>query len=203
MLPMLRLACRGWDRADWADTYYPADLPPDWRLRYLANDADGVLLTPALYATAAADADCPPEDWADEVPADFRFFLAADSQRLAATDPAPVPVELAALLGSHWGGTLYADPSAAPRTDARDLYAYMLATPVDGVSQLWTDRAAARALARVELAAPSPRAVRILLEALTSRLSDCRELWLLIDGPDNSPRQLQDFRVVGDLLGFA
>ena len=203
MLPILRLACRGWDRADWADTYYPADLPPDWRLRYLANDADGVLLPPALYAAAAADADCPPADWADEVPADFRFFLAADRRRPAATDATPEPAALAALLGSHWGGTLYADPSEPQHTDARDLYARVLATPVDGVSQLWADRAAARALARVELAAPSPRAVRTLLEALTCRLSDCRELWLLIDGPDNSPRQLQDFRVVGDLLGFA
>ena len=34
----LLLGTQGWQRAEWIGSYYPADLPPDWRLAYYAND---------------------------------------------------------------------------------------------------------------------------------------------------------------------
>ena len=34
----------GWERDGWAETYYPADLPTEWRLAYYANDCGCVLL---------------------------------------------------------------------------------------------------------------------------------------------------------------
>jgi hypothetical protein len=54
----------GWQRADWDGSYYPDDLPAEWRLAFYANDCDCVLLRPAhddgdalVAALAELDAD--------------------------------------------------------------------------------------------------------------------------------------------------
>jgi hypothetical protein len=36
----LHVGVVGWCRPAWCQAYYPEDLPPEWRLAYLANDAD-------------------------------------------------------------------------------------------------------------------------------------------------------------------
>jgi hypothetical protein len=43
------LGTAGWERPDWRDAYYPADLPAEWRLAYYANDCDCLLLSAAEW----------------------------------------------------------------------------------------------------------------------------------------------------------
>jgi hypothetical protein len=50
----LLLGTVGWQRADWLAGYYPADLPPDWRLAYYANDCGCVMLPTAGWCAVAA-----------------------------------------------------------------------------------------------------------------------------------------------------
>jgi len=73
----LLLGTVGWQRADWLNDYYPADLPVEWRLAYYANDCGCVLLPPNIW--------CPAEDAAadslaealQEAPESLWLFLEA------------------------------------------------------------------------------------------------------------------------------
>jgi len=37
-LAELVVGARGWEHAQWLETYYPDDLPEDWQLDYYANE---------------------------------------------------------------------------------------------------------------------------------------------------------------------
>jgi len=65
----LKLGCYGWNQAHWGGSYYPEDLPEDWRLSYYANDY-GCVLVPADYCLHDDI-----EDWLDEVHEAFRFYF--------------------------------------------------------------------------------------------------------------------------------
>ena len=68
----LLLGTTGWRRPDWDQAYYPEDLPPDWHLAYLANDADCVLLPESTWRVASAPG------WLaqlDEAPPELLFLL--------------------------------------------------------------------------------------------------------------------------------
>ncbi len=66
-------AC-GWDHSLWQDNFYPEDLPKDWRLTYYANEFAAVLVPQEKWR--AADVDY--EQWAEDVPEDFRFYFVTD-----------------------------------------------------------------------------------------------------------------------------
>jgi hypothetical protein len=93
----LIVGARGWDHAGWHDTFYPEDLPEDWRLSYYANEFAGVLLPEALWRVTGPETI---SGWCDDVPDDFLFFLESlgghASDRLAAV--------YRDLFGTHWGG---------------------------------------------------------------------------------------------------
>lgn len=65
----LLIGCRGWEQPGWAQTFYPDDLPADWRLTYYANQFRVVLVPPErLVASDAALA-----DWVADTDEGFRF----------------------------------------------------------------------------------------------------------------------------------
>lgn len=54
----LLIGCRDWEQPAWAQTFYPDDLPADWRLTYYANQFRVVLVPPErLVASDVALAD--------------------------------------------------------------------------------------------------------------------------------------------------
>jgi hypothetical protein len=62
----------GWDPAPDEMSFYPDGLPPEWRLTYLANELDGLLVAAPEWCSAD------PRligQWRLDVPARFRFFL--------------------------------------------------------------------------------------------------------------------------------
>lgn len=74
-LPDLLVTTRGWQHPDWDSSFYPDDMPDDWRLSYFANNFAGVLVSAEEcekldIATAQA--------WLDELEGDFDFYLEAD-----------------------------------------------------------------------------------------------------------------------------
>jgi len=88
------LGARGWQRPDWTGTYYPDDLPPEWRLAFYANDFTGVLVPASDWRDLPLDAVAA---WKDEVPEGFVFFFETD-------DDTPPPIELTETLGETFGG---------------------------------------------------------------------------------------------------
>jgi hypothetical protein len=70
------IVVRGWDPPGWVDTFYPEDLPQEWRLTYFSNEFPAVLVP--LSRWMAPDAERL-GDWANNVHSRFRFYLELES----------------------------------------------------------------------------------------------------------------------------
>ncbi len=62
----------GWEHPDWNGSFYPEDLPEDWRLAYYATQFRSVFV-PAEYWARASDREL--AVWVEETRPEFRFVL--------------------------------------------------------------------------------------------------------------------------------
>ena len=67
----VRVGALGWQHAHWQDSFYPVDLPEDWRLSFYANEYSVVLLAESDWNSAEVDF----ADWIEDVPPGFQFYL--------------------------------------------------------------------------------------------------------------------------------
>lgn len=70
----------GWQHPEWLQTYYPDDLPEEWRLSYYSNEFP-VVLVPARDWRAASAATV--AQWCEDVHGGFRFYLEVTVDALA------------------------------------------------------------------------------------------------------------------------
>lgn len=98
----LRYGARGWEHPGWAGTFYPDDLPPQWRLAYYANEFATVLVPWERWIGAPA---AELAGWVEETGERFRFLLEVADAGRAAGRP-----EAAAALGPRFGGWVPAGP---------------------------------------------------------------------------------------------
>lgn len=165
------VGARGWQHGEWARTYYPADLPAEWRLSYYANDFSGVMVAEREWRPAS------PEElrqWRRDTPEGFGFFLET-------ADPgAPDAVRAAGALRSRLAGfvsvggpappgglaaiPLPADPGAGPRI--------LLLTPED----LADRRLLGRQLTAIARQAVPPRALIVSPTAGATAIAELRLL---------------------------
>jgi uncharacterized protein YecE (DUF72 family) len=121
------LGAIGWDHASWIGTFYPEDLPPEWRLNYYSTAFDCVYLPYATWQAAALEALA---EWRHDTLEQFRFLLEAppapseaDTARIAALG------EKAVLVHPYRGPPLvWLEPDANLRQLAQTLQA-LEATP--------------------------------------------------------------------------
>ena len=71
----IRVGTCGWDQLHWQGSFFPDDLPDDWRLSYYANEFSTVLVPEDEWQ--AEDVDF--EQWADDVPDGFKFYFLTSS----------------------------------------------------------------------------------------------------------------------------
>ena len=103
----------GWSYKEWKGSFYPADLPADDMLRYYGTRLPAVEINNSFYRI-------PKEkvllEWADQVPADFRFVLKASRRithinRLANEDGTlEYFLRTINVLGERLGPTLFQCP---------------------------------------------------------------------------------------------
>ena len=78
----IKVGSYGWQSASLLQSFYPPDLPEDWRLSFYANEFSSVLVPADVWCAAELDI----EEWQD-VPEHFSFYLQqadeACSERLA------------------------------------------------------------------------------------------------------------------------
>jgi hypothetical protein len=99
-----------WNRPDWGETYFPPDLPQDWRLAYFATQFEAVLVPAAAWEATPLEV---LTQWAEEVPAHFRFYRE--------TRPGCAPAVLyraSSALGDRYTGRITASPSAQVSGDS-------------------------------------------------------------------------------------
>jgi len=74
------VAAYGWEHPGWSGSYYPEDLPDDWRLDFYANEFRAVVVPAARWRADAAEAAVA---WYEDTPAGFNFFLEVPSEEAA------------------------------------------------------------------------------------------------------------------------
>jgi hypothetical protein len=172
----------GWERTDWQQNYYPTDLPAEWRLSYLANDADCVLLPAQAWYHGLSSAAAARLDAAlSEAPEGLSFLLAVTA------DAPPPSAALARFAGRNAGLLVEGDPLLPrdlPRWQATGAGSWV---GEDGSTvSIWH-------LASTDLGEWRRRA-----ESL-----DSNQHALLLDGPAASPASVIELRTLLQLLGLA
>lgn len=185
--PRLRFGTLDWRHAQWAEHYYPGDLPEDWRLGYYANELGAVLLPPQAWRGESPDGLAA---WADEVHAGFRFYLIADAGADAGAQQAQ-----AVALGERLGALLW------PSAPAPAGLAALLPDLPERV-RAWGDQEGVR-LALLEVGGLDLRGRRVLLEQLASRLSQLEGAAVILSGTTVTPADARELQTVAELMGLA
>lgn len=220
--PLLIGAC-GWNHTAWTETWYPADLPPEWRPGFYANEFPVVLVTRQEWETPGAD----PRQWCEDSDASFRFLteVAADT-----ADAATMRRRQAEGLGERNLGfllrtTLHGDAGALAGllegigADAPLCLDFGDAEPAPAVRELLRQRGAGwcwhgageatgldagpLAVARVGSGAggpAGPRQIRTWVETCLAAVAGERQGILLFDGDPPDIEAMHTAGVILDLL---
>ncbi|MBT8132926.1 MAG: hypothetical protein KJO03_00355 [Gammaproteobacteria bacterium] len=77
MKPTIHVGAYGWLHQHWMNSFYPEDLPADWRLGYYSNEFNTVLV-PSFYWQQRYMVDC--ETLLDDVHSSFQFYIECDNR---------------------------------------------------------------------------------------------------------------------------
>ena len=176
MSDRLLLGFAGWPLI-WPD-YFPEDLPEDWQLAYYSNDADALVLSAdELDAIDTEDL----EEWCDDLPEYFRFYLKVDAL-------ADVSAEDIEVLGEHLGAFLLPE-SAANSDNDRCWYAMS--------DSSWGESDQPR-LVFLDYEQTDLRSMRELLQKLPKELEA-----LILNRDISDPRSLAELKTLTQLLVVA
>jgi len=170
----------GWDRDDWLSGYYPADLPPEWRPAYYANDCACVLLRAGSWcgmdgATLA--------ELLDELEGRLFFFL----ERPVAETPS-MRANLA----------LFAGRPAVLLVDRPAMHPACLPQWVAQGEGIWVDSGSEASLVHWSVDVMDLRELRARADALRDSVRA-----LVLDGPAASPAAVPELRTMLELMGIA
>ena len=76
-MPRVAIGVVGWDFPAWSKTYYPEDIPEDWKLAFYANDFAAVVLPESVWGGDAVEA---LEETVQDLDEGFRFYCLAQSR---------------------------------------------------------------------------------------------------------------------------
>ncbi len=172
----LLLGMVDWRRADWMGDYYPEDLPADWRLSYLANDCECVMLPAEQWCVDDEGLDAA----VDDAPESLLFLLQTAVRGL------PSARHLARFDGCRVA--LLAEKPVA----AGPAWPQFLAAGAD----CWADASGAALVERWVLESTDLRRLRDRAAVL-----DPKVRMLLIDGPAANPGIVPELRTLLQLMG--
>jgi len=171
----LLLGFSGWP-FDWPD-YFPDDLPEDWQMGYYSNDADALVLSAdELHAIDTDDL----EEWCDDLPEHFRFYLKVDAV-------ADVSAKHRDVLREHLGAFLL--PESAAKSESKIWY--------DMGDGRWGTSDQPR-LVFVDYEHTDMRSMREILQKLPKGLDA-----LILKQEISDPGSLAELKTLTQLLGIA
>lgn len=176
----LLLGTVGWERDDWLSGYYPADLPPEWRPAYYANDCGCVLLKAGSWCRA--DRQTLAESL-DELDGRLLIFLEQP------VDESP---------GAWANLTLFEESPVVLLVDRPNRSHARLPQWVAQGAGVWVDSDSGASLVRWSVDAMDLRDFRARADTLreTARA-------LVLDGPGASPAGVPELRTMLELMGIA
>jgi hypothetical protein len=193
-LAELVVGARGWEHAQWLETYYPDDLPADWRLDYYANEFGCVVLPAEVWIKADEEAI---GQWLEDVEEDFMFFLELPAQ------PDDVAANLSAFAGRCAGAIL---PEGKP-ADWQALLGEIPVLSSEDTGNLKCYRHAGQSETVLAWLASGPGqkielpALREQIEAALKGVAATSRLAFIIGNEAPAMENLQNAKVVAELLG--
>ena len=175
--PLLRLGTLGWSEGFESAHFYPEDLPQEWRLSYLSNEVDRVVISAAEVLAADEEQI---EEWEEDTHEQFGFLLLYPSED--SLDPL---LQRLRPLGEKLVGTIEESALESLSIDVAS---------GEEIGQLRGGSGVAILMPREVL---SPAAVRATVEALRAQDMDT----LLIAPSPGFTANLSNFETISSLLG--
>lgn len=183
---MFYIAALGWEHPGWRDSFYPHDLPHEWRLDYYGNEFAAVVVPASAWLSADAERLA---GWCEAVSPEFRFFLAVDAAGSVVGNRIEV---VRRALAEHFGGVVLMGGETRPPIPAPEIPFSVL--PSAG-ARANTGRLAVAACDPT--AAREPRTVRRLMEGLREGPGDAL---LVFTGEPPEVEGMRAAQVILDLL---
>lgn len=109
----ISVAALGWLGSEW-DSFYPEDLPPEWRLDYYANEFFAVVVPHAEWSVLSDETLL---GWQGAVPEAFRFYWELPPAQLAAAQRLQ-RLRANREFADHWGGVVELAPTTPAQQQA-------------------------------------------------------------------------------------
>lgn len=222
MKQTINLGSYGWQHGHWLKTFYPDDLPEDWRLSFYSNEFNTVLV-PVDYWQSVEIPEC--EEWIDGVHAGFHFFIECHSRMFDKITPADL-TEALNILKPQLSGLVFLEDRQVPGAmsgSVKDqfsavidaLAAKVFAIEQDSESQeIWQPGRSQDCtlgkephpkFAFIEDVLTDLRSTRALIEPFTRQLSDAEEdageATLIVNHPQLQIADLAKLRSVLEIMG--
>lgn len=188
-LTSVTLAAYGWMPKDWAQRFYPEDLPSNWQMVYYSNDFNEVLVPASAWESGALVA-----DWS-VLPAGFELYLEITTALLESAHWAQVRECIEQTLATQISG-LWVDASAQHQLPAawEQRFAVHFATADTLLATMPANANAQLGLLRTDEGL-TPAALRALFEALQAKTAH-KDVVLFLDAPYAVVGQIQLMRQV-------
>lgn len=184
LLPELLVTTRGWQHPGWDKTFYPDDMPAEWRLSYFANNFAAVLVSRGDCEKLDTDT---VERWLDELEDDFDFYLEAD-----------VSNEIKAAFANRLGGILI-DNADNARTFEENKG---ISLPNSPGSRIFVSLDGEQCFSLYQPPGELTLAdLRADIEGLLQVSTTARRCVLCWDTAEPKPGELENARVIAELLG--
>jgi hypothetical protein len=198
----------GWEYPAWWDSFYPEDLPQDWRLSFYSNEFPVVLL-PASRVAAAGEAEV--TEWLEETNEAFRFVLQLDcplDAGLQARLETLLPKLLAVVVPRDQAVGLPDSLAGLPRVMEKATDKSCELHLQAGLGHCWDGHGApcwGDDIALVCLPAAEYKDMRQLKEVIARcqpALEEGRRLVLLFEGEAPDTEVMHNARTITELLGY-
>jgi hypothetical protein len=208
MAENLLIGCRGFEHEAWAVSFYPPEIPADWRFCYYSNEVRALLVPVEEWARLDAER---VEVWRRDSDPAFRFVFEIPGQALRAE------------VVRHWRGVMapiwprirafvLKTGGRMPPVDIEDTLGLpcCLETAPPGRSELsrvWLPErepephAGGRFLVAM-LGQPKPGQSRFVLERLARWMGEKRGAALFFTDPENAADAAGEARVLAELMGL-
>ncbi len=204
----VEIGALGWTHPGWDSSYYPEDLPEDWRLDYYSHHFQFVLMQANEWLHCSEDEI---EQWLEDVKDSFDFFLALGADDIGAPAIRQV-VRIKGILAERLQGLVVMHCNETIETSVLQELSALTTVYIDtdsgdeeaaaGTSPCWREGRSMRGCALGfigEDAARDMRNMRAIMEAFIEQ-GGAQQLYLVYVGKPPSTKAMQDAQIILQML---
>lgn len=201
----LEIGAFGIQHQAWLESYFPEDLPDDWRLDYYSHHFKVVLLPVDEWLSVTKD---DVTQWLEDVKDEFQFLLAIDNKDINVAAIEQISL-IKNVLKKHFSGVVVEVSDGNLNTNLGALrenspvFIDGAKLPDSGYSTCWrkqtpTDNAILGFISEQD--ACNLREIRACIEMFLAQCPEHSECYLIFEGASPSTKMMQDTQVIIQML---